>query len=130
MIKNELNAVAQFHEAFGIESADQPTVNITQQTIFLRHNLMKEENEEYLEAAQNNDMVEVADALGDMLYILCGTILSHGMQHKITEVFNEIQRSNMSKLGADGKPIYREDGKVLKGPNYFKPMIANISNKD
>jgi predicted HAD superfamily Cof-like phosphohydrolase len=130
MIKNELNAVAQFHEAFGIESADQPTVNITQQTIFLRHNLMKEENEEYLEAAQNNDMVEVADALGDMLYILCGTILSHGMQHKITEVFNEIQRSNMSKLGADGKPIYREDGKVLKGPNYFKPMIANILNKD
>jgi predicted HAD superfamily Cof-like phosphohydrolase len=129
MIKNELNAVAQFHEAFGIESADQPTVNIPQQTIFLRHNLMKEENEEYLEAAQNNDMVEVADALGDMLYILCGTILSHGMQHKITEVFNEIQRSNMSKLGADGKPIYREDGKVLKGPNYFKPMIANILNK-
>ncbi len=129
MIKNELNAVAQFHEAFGIESSDQPTVNIPQQTIFLRHNLMKEENEEYLEAAQNNDMVEVADALGDMLYILCGTILSHGMQHKITEVFNEIQRSNMSKLGADGKPIYREDGKVLKGPNYFKPMIANILNK-
>ncbi|MDG1291724.1 MAG: nucleoside triphosphate pyrophosphohydrolase family protein [Flavobacteriaceae bacterium] len=128
-MKNELNAVAQFHEAFGIESSDQPTVNIPQQTIFLRHNLMKEENEEYLEAAQNNDMVEVADALGDMLYILCGTILSHGMQHKITEVFNEIQRSNMSKLGADGKPIYREDGKVLKGPNYFKPMIANILNK-
>src|SRR6056300_519143 len=126
MIKNELNAVAQFHEAFGIESADQPTVNIPQQTIFLRHNLMKEENEEYLEAAQNNDMVEVADALGDMLYILCGTILSHGMQHKITEVFNEIQRSNMSKLGADGKPIYREDGKVLKGPNYFKPNIEGI----
>ena len=130
MIKNELNAVAQFHEAFGIESADQPTVNIPQQTIFLRHNLMKEENEEYLEAAQNNDMVEVADALGDMLYILCGTILSHGMQHKITEVFNEIQHSNMSKLGADGKPIYREDGKVLKGPNYFKPRIAKILDKN
>jgi predicted HAD superfamily Cof-like phosphohydrolase len=130
MIKNELNAVAQFHEAFGIESADQPTISITQQTILLRHNLMKEENEEYLEAAQNNDMVEVADALGDMLYILCGTILSHGMQHKITEVFNEIQHSNMSKLGTDGKPIYREDGKVLKGPNYFKPRIAEILNKN
>ena len=130
MIKNELNAVAKFHDAFGIESADSPTVNIPDQTILLRYNLMKEENEEYLEAAQKNDLVEVADALGDMLYILCGTILSHGMQHKITEVFEEIQRSNMSKLGPDGKPIYREDGKVLKGPNYFKPDIVTILEKD
>jgi predicted HAD superfamily Cof-like phosphohydrolase len=64
-----------------------------------------------------------------MLYILCGTILEHGMQHKIEEVFNEIQSSNMSKLGGDGKPIYREDGKVLKGPNYFKPNIEAILNK-
>ena len=87
---------------------------------------MKEENEEYLEAANNNDMVEVADALGDMLYILCGTIIEHGMQHKIEAVFEEIQRSNMSKLGDNGQPIYREDGKVLKGPNYFKPNIQEI----
>ena len=129
MIKNELKAEAEFHDAFGIESANAPVVSLPEQTVLLRHNLMKEENEEYLEAAQNKDLVEVADAMGDMLYILCGTILSHGMQHKITEVFNEIQRSNMSKLGADGKPIHREDGKVLKGPNYFKPMIANILNK-
>ena len=70
--------------------------------------------------------MEVADALGDMLYILCGTIIEHGLQDKIVAVFNEIQRSNMSKLGQDGKPIYREDGKVLKGPNYFKPDIASI----
>ena len=90
---------------------------------------MKEENEEYFEAARNKDMIEVADALGDMLYILCGTILSHGMQHKISEVFEEIQRSNMSKLGADGEPIYRNDGKVLKGPNYFKPDIKSILEK-
>ena len=130
MIKNELKAVAEFHDAFGIESANAPVVSLPEQTILLRHNLMKEENEEYLEAAQNKDLVELADALGDMLYILCGTILSHGMQHKITEVFNEIQRSNMSKLGNNGKPIYREDGKVLKGPNYFKPNIASILEKD
>lgn len=90
---------------------------------------MDEENKEYLEAANSGDLVEVADALGDMLYILCGTILEHGMQHKIEEVFEEIQRSNMSKLGADGKPIYREDGKVLKGPNYFKPDIQTIMDK-
>tara|TARA_B100001059_G_scaffold112615_1_gene112818 strand:+ start:20704 stop:21096 length:393 start_codon:yes stop_codon:yes gene_type:complete len=130
MIKNELKAVAEFHDAFGIESANAPLVSLPEQTVLLRHNLMKEENEEYLEAAQNKDLVEVADALGDMLYILCGTILSHGMQHKITEIFEEIQRSNMSKLGTDGKPIYREDGKVLKGPNYFKPNIVSILEKD
>ena len=90
---------------------------------------MREENEEYLEAANNDNMVEVADALGDMLYILCGTIIEHGMQHKIEEVFNEIQKSNMSKLGEDGKPIYREDGKVLKGPNFFNPDIKSILGK-
>ena len=66
-------------------------------------------------------MIEVADALGDMLYILCGTIIEHGMQDLIEDIFEEIQKSNMSKLGNDGNPIYREDGKVLKGPNYFKP---------
>ena len=87
---------------------------------------MKEENEEYLEAVQNNDIVEIADALGDMLYILCGTIIEHGLQDKIEAVFDEIQRSNMSKLGENGEPIYREDGKVMKGPNYFKPNFEAI----
>ena len=130
MIEDEINAVEEFHNAFGIESASSPTFDVSEQKIILRYNLMKEENEEYLEAAQNKDLVEVADALGDMLYILCGTILSHGMQHKISEVFEEIQRSNMSKLGSDGKPIYREDGKILKGPNYFKPNISSILKKD
>lgn len=73
--------------------------------------------------------MEVADALGDILYILCGTLLKHGLEHKIDEVFREIQRSNMSKLGADGRPIYREDGKVMKGPGYFKPDIEAILAK-
>ena len=63
-----------------------------------------------------------------MLYILCGTIIEHGLQDKIDDVFNEIQRSNMSKLDEDGQPIFREDGKVLKGPNYFKPNISKILN--
>ena len=61
-----------------------------------------------------------------MLYILCGTIIAHGFQDKIEEIYDEIQNSNMSKLGSDGKPIYREDGKVLKGPHYFKPNIEKI----
>jgi len=64
--------------------------------------------------------------LGDQLYILCGTILKHGLQHKIVEVFEEIQRSNMSKLDENGKPIYREDGKVLKSDMYFRPNISRI----
>ncbi len=125
-MKNKLKSVQEFHEAFGLGVASEPTVALEDRILQLRYDLMAEENKEYLEAAKNGDMVEVADALGDMLYILCGTILEHGMQHKIEEIFNEIQRSNMSKLGADGKPIYREDGKVLKGPNYFKPNIAEI----
>ena len=108
---------------------DKPVANISERRNKLRFELMKEENEEYLEAAQNNDLVEVADALGDMLYILCGTIIEHGMQEIIEDVFDEIQESNMSKLGADGKPIYREDGKVLKGPNYFKPNFDKILGK-
>ena len=87
---------------------------------------MKEENEEYIAAAQQGDLVEVADALGDMLYILCGTIISHGMQYKIEEVFDEIHDSNMSKLDENGMPIFREDGKVLKGSDYFKPNLKDI----
>jgi predicted HAD superfamily Cof-like phosphohydrolase len=121
-----IQAVAEFHEAFGIENNHEPIAQLTPEQVQLRYDLMREENEEYLEAAQKGDIVEIADALGDQLYILAGTILRHGLQHKIIEVFEEIQRSNMSKLGADGKPIYREDGKVLKGENYFRPNIKAI----
>jgi predicted HAD superfamily Cof-like phosphohydrolase len=128
-MKNKIDAVTVFHKAFKLGIEETPTADLGIKKNLLRYELMREENEEYLEAANNNDLVEVADALGDMLYILCGTIIEHGMQHKIEEVFNEIQRSNMSKLGADGKPIYREDGKVLKGPNYFKPNIKEILEK-
>ncbi|MDO6803383.1 nucleoside triphosphate pyrophosphohydrolase family protein [Wenyingzhuangia sp. 1_MG-2023] len=125
-MKNKIKAVQEFHTAYKLGYKNEPIATIGDDKINLRFNLMDEENKEYLEAAQNGDLVEIADALGDMLYILCGTIIEHGMQHKIEEVFEEIQRSNMSKLGEDGEPIYREDGKVLKGPNYFKPNIAKI----
>ena len=128
-MKNKIEAVKAFHTAFKIGHLEAPKADLGIPKNTLRFNLMQEENEEYLEAANNNDLVEVADALGDMLYILCGTIIEHGMQHKIEEVFNEIQRSNMSKLGEDGQPIYREDGKVLKVPNYFKPNIKEILEK-
>lgn len=128
-MKRKIKAVELFHNSFGLGVSHEPKADLGKDKNKLRFNLMDEENREYLEAANNNDLVEVADALGDMLYILCGTILEHGMQYKIEEVFEEIQRSNMSKLGADGKPIYREDGKVLKGPNYFKPNIEAIIDK-
>jgi predicted HAD superfamily Cof-like phosphohydrolase len=121
-----IDCVREFHDGFGIGYNASPQGELDENTVRLRHRLMAEETEEYLEAALAGDAVEVADALGDQLYILCGTILSHGMQHVIEEVFMEIQSSNMSKLGADGQPIYREDGKVMKGPNYFRPNIAAI----
>ena len=125
-MQKQLKSVKLFHETYGLGVSEEMKADLGNLKNELRFNLMKEENEEYLEAVQNNDLVEVADALGDMLYILCGTILEHGLQHKIEEVFDEIQRSNMSKLGSDGKPIYREDGKVMKGPNYFKPNFEAI----
>ncbi len=125
-MQNQLDAVSAFHNAFGVGMSKKPTANISKEINQLRHKLMAEENNEYLDAANANDLVEVADALGDMLYILCGTILTHGMEHIIEDVFNEIQQSNMSKLDSNGKPIYREDGKVMKGPNYSKPNLKQF----
>lgn len=124
-----INSVFEFHEAFKIKNRETPEGEVEENSYTLRYNLMKEENEEYLDACKNGDLVEIADALGDMLYILCGTILTHGMQHKIEEVFEEIHRSNMSKLDENGKPIYREDGKVMKSNKYFKPDIKAILEK-
>lgn len=124
-MKDKIRAVEAFHDAFNIENGKEPQI-IPEKEFLLRHRLMQEENDEYKEACWNGDIVEIADALGDQLYILCGTILKHGLQHKIEEVFNEIQRSNMSKLGPDKKPILREDGKILKGPDYTPPNIEKI----
>jgi len=116
--------VKKFHHAFLLPVRQEPAAHIPEKEMTLRFNLMKEENEEYLEAAKNGDIVEIADALGDMLYILCGTINAHGLQHVMAPVFEEIQRSNMSKLDHKGQPIFREDGKVMKSELYFKPNIA------
>jgi predicted HAD superfamily Cof-like phosphohydrolase len=125
-LKQVIGHVETFHKAFGIHNNYSPTGDLTHDEVMLRYKLMREENEEYLEAAQKGDLVEIADALGDQLYILCGTILRHGLQDKIAQVFEEIQRSNMSKLDKDGKAIYREDGKVLKSELYFRPDIKSI----
>ena len=129
MIKKPIKAVTEFHNAFRLSVEHKPKSDISSEITELRYNLMKEENEEYLQAVKSNDLIEIGDALGDMIYILCGTIISHGFQDKIEAIFDEIQRSNMSKLSAEGKPVIREDGKILKGPNYFKPNIKSILEK-
>lgn len=137
-MKHYTDSVKEFYEKFNIEIKQGTKASLGERNK-LRFELMKEENEEYLEAVQNDDLVEVADALGDMLYILCGTIIEHGLEHKIKEVFDEIQASNLSKLDKDGKPIingkngvldiYSSVGKILKGENYFKPNIKKVLEK-
>ena len=122
-MQNQLDKVEEFHSKFLHPLNKLPSLNINED---LRHKLMAEENDEYLEACRNKDLVEIADALGDQLYILCGTILAHGMQNIIEDVFNEIHESNMSKLGIDGKPVYRYDGKIIKGPDYKKPELSQF----
>lgn len=126
---NKISHVEKFHDVFKIGNRYEPTAIVPESEYMLRYNLIKEENDEYLEACKNGDIVEIADALGDQLYILFGTILRHGLQHKIEEVFDEIQRSNMSKLDENGQPIFREDGKILKSNLYFKPNIKEILEK-
>ena len=112
-----LDKIEEFNKAFKVEVS-----NDFQAPDLLRYKLMLEENLEYI---QSQDDVEVVDAIGDMLYILCGTIVHHGLQDRIVDIFNEIHRSNMSKLGPGG-PIIREDGKVLKGPDYSPPDIKKF----
>lgn len=126
---HKIKSVEEFHDIFQIGNRYEPTGTVSPEEAMLRFNLLKEENEEYLEACKNGDVVEIADALGDLLYITFGTILRHGLQHKIEEVFDEIHRSNMSKLDESGNPIFREDGKVMKSGNYFRPDIKAILEK-
>jgi predicted HAD superfamily Cof-like phosphohydrolase len=126
---HKIKHVEKFHEVFKIGNRYEPTGDIDEKEFMLRYNLMKEENEEYLDACKNGDIVEIADALGDQLYILFGTVLRHGLQFKIEEVFDEIQRSNMSKLDENGQPIFREDGKIMKSSLYFRPNIKSILDK-
>ena len=123
---DKINKVKQFHEVFLIGNEEKPKAVIDESIFLLRHRLMHEENQEYLDACKNGDLVEIADALGDMLYIWCGTVLKHGMQEVIGDIFDEIQKSKMSKLDKNNMPIFREDGKVMKGDNYFKPDIKSI----
>ena len=110
----KINKVKEFHDAFKLPYKEQPTADIEIKLYELRHRLMEEENNEYLDACRKGNLTEIADALGDKMYILFGTLITHGLHYKIEEIFDEIQKSNMSKLDENGNPIYREDGKILK----------------
>lgn len=126
MTKTTLEQVQEFHETYGLPVESTQTCG-SEKTKDLRINLLQEELDELKEALQNNDLVETLDALIDLQYVLDGAFLSFGLQEVKMAAFNEVHRSNMSKLGADGKPIRRpEDGKVMKGPNYFKPDMTQF----
>lgn len=124
-MKKQLQQLWDFQSAYNSTRNTKPTLLDPSESM-LRYELGKEELIEYLEACNNDDLVEITDALTDQLYILLGTMVAHGMQDIIEDVFDEVHRSNMSKLGVDGKPIYREDGKILKGPNFTPPNIAQF----
>lgn len=117
--------VAEFHTAFLIGNKRNPDL-LSLQEATLRYTLMREENEEYLEACRKEDLEGIADALGDQLYVLLGTALRHGLMERLDTIFLEIHRSNMSKLDAQGRPIFREDGKVLKSKGWSPPNLAPL----
>ena len=117
---SNFQSVKKFMQTFGQEVKDKtkfPEKKIVQ----LRYDLIKEELEELNEAIKDKDMKEIADALTDILYVTYGA--GHAFGIDLDKCFNEVQRSNMSKLGVNGEPIYNENGKVMKGPNYFKPDL-------
>ena len=134
-MQKQLEQVKTFQLAFGQKVAETPQL-VDLEKAHLRYDLGKEELDEYLEAVEQNDLVGVVDSLSDQLYILCGTILEHGLQHIIEDCFSEVQRSNMSKLDDDGKPIIngengvfdesRPKGKILKSKNFSEPNLKQF----
>ena len=122
---SNFNKVKTFMETFGQEVKTKPSFS-TNKINNLRYDLIKEELDELKDAMENNDLLEVADALTDILYVTYGA--GHAFGIDLDKCFEEVQNSNMSKLGDDGKPIYNDQGKVMKGPKYFKPSLEKFIN--
>ncbi|MDB2680892.1 nucleoside triphosphate pyrophosphohydrolase family protein [Candidatus Pelagibacter bacterium] len=120
---SNFNKVGTFMKTFGQEVKTKPSFS-TDKINKLRIDLIKEELDELQEAMKNNDLLEVADALTDILYVTYGA--GHAFGIDLDKCFDEVQNSNMSKLGENGEPIYNESGKVMKGPNYFKPNLSKF----
>lgn len=117
-------SVGAFHEAFGLPVRQRPTVDIPAEEARLRQALLDEEVDELRVAVGEGDVVGIADALADIVYIACGTAHAYGID--LDAAVAEVHRSNMTKLGADGRPVHRADGKVLKGPSYEPPRLAAV----
>ena len=120
---SNFNKVGTFMKTFGQEVKSDPSFS-SEKINKLRIDLIKEELEELKEAMANKDLLEVADALTDILYVTYGA--GHAFGIDLDKCFDEVQNSNMSKLGENGEPIYNESGKVMKGPNYFKPDLTKF----
>ena len=120
---SNFNKVGTFMKTFGQEVKTKPSFS-SDKINKLRIDLIKEELDELQEAMENNDLLEVADALTDILYVTYGA--GHAFGIDLDKCFDEVQNSNMSKLGEKGEPIYNESGKVMKGPNYFKPDLSKF----
>ncbi len=125
-MKKLLQLVKQFHKASGFDFNGQPTVEIDPKTIEFYHKLLAEESDEYLEAAKKKDLVKIADSLGDMLYVLFGIMVVHGMEDKIDDIFAEIHRSNMTKVSSKGGVDVDDNGKIIKKSHYQKPNLAQF----
>jgi predicted HAD superfamily Cof-like phosphohydrolase len=124
-MEKQIAQVVEFHEKFLQSMSTTPTL-LEPAEHRLRFKLMDEENNEYLEAAQNEDIIEVLDACADQLYILLGTVIKHGLQDKLIPAFNLVHENNMRKLGPDGKPIFREDGKIIKPEGFQKVELKTL----
>ena len=128
-VKDQLDSVRCFHEVFQAYMERTPTAKVPAEISQGRIQMFLEELEEYREAVHNHDIVEIADALTDMLYVLLGTFITHGLQDIAEELFAEVHRSNMSKLDEQGEPVFREDGKVLKSDQFSDPDLRSIIAK-
>lgn len=125
-MQQQLDKLRQFHRTFGAWLEDAPTVELPDEVVQLRFELIREELEEYREAAERRDLVGVADALTDLLYVVLGTYVSHGLHLHAVPLFDEVHDSNMSKLDEDGRPIHRNDGKVLKSDLFHEPDLEGV----
>lgn len=128
-MEKQILQVGEFQSAFGIESPKRPTLLPKDRAVF-RHKLLKEEVKEIETGEKAKDIVQVADGIIDSMYILIGTAYEYGFADRLVMLFDEVHRSNMTKMGPDGKAIFREDGKVMKPETYSPPKLATILNRD
>jgi len=126
-MQKQLKQLKEFHSAFNLGWEGTPA-HLNEETKKLRIKIMREEMDEAIEAMEREPVENIAKELADVLYVVCGTIGEYGLGDKMEQIFDEVHKSNMSKLGPEGKPLYREDGKVLKGDHYVLPDIKSVLN--